>query len=311
MTEPGYSLLMYLFHVFHISFQGFLCIAYAFTIGTVSWFIKSHTPNFALCLGLYAVFPYCIDAVQLRNTIAFSICLIGIHYLIRERGRRKYWIFIFSVLMASTFHFSAILFLMLLVPYFLDGKECVFFTAVGMLILGGFTNKGILESIIGIFVGDEKAIQVIERIQNSGYTNRNIYIMLFVIVASAFIIFACLMIALENQKLEIRNGVNVEYEAGYNKVLSFFIKAIVVSLLMLPLVFWSLDIYRIQRYLLILGCVGMTIYDVIPSRVRFMQKKAYYVLLFLAALALFYLQIIKLNNCAGTFQSLLEYNRFL
>lgn len=89
LTEVGFTWIMILFHKLAFSFDLFLCVAYAFTIGTVAWFIRKYSPNYTLCFALYSVFPYCIDSVQLRNTIAFCIFLIGLNSLLKRRRNAK------------------------------------------------------------------------------------------------------------------------------------------------------------------------------------------------------------------------------
>lgn len=147
MTEAGFNLIMKLFHIMSADFQLFLCIAYAFVICTVCWFIKNNTSKSALVLAIYSIFSYCIDVVQLRNTISFCICLIGLNSLLKSVNKINKKTAIFycvCVILASFIHFSAILFIVVLLPYYFNIRKCIFITIVSSIIFAVFGNSYII-----------------------------------------------------------------------------------------------------------------------------------------------------------------------
>lgn len=311
MTETGFNLIIYLFHKMSFDFQGFLCVAYAFTIGTVGWFIKRHSSNCALCMALYSVFPFCIDAVQLRNTIAFCVCLIGMNYLMDSNNGskgRKTAVYVIAVIVASFIHFSSIAFLIVLIPYYFDIKKTCTITGIVTVILMLFGNTDLLSRIATIFVSTEKVDSVLGRILL--YDVHSIQAIQFAMLFTTIIIMLIFYITYRNNSLEIKYAASSIPGIHARKTMNFAVKTQIVSLVVLPIVYFILDVYRVHRYILILGYIGISLYGVINSRKRFVNQKAYNIFLVLSAWLIFYLQIYRLNNFESTFMALFTNNKF-
>lgn len=312
MTEAGFNLVMYLFHTLSFDFQGFLCVAYAFTIGTVGWFIKKHTSNCALCIALYSIFPFCIDAVQLRNTIAFCVCLIGMNCLMDFNNKskvRKVAAYIVAVILASFIHFSSIVFLIILIPYYFEVKKTCTVTGIVTIILVLFGNTGLLSRIATIFVSTDKVDSALERILQ--YDVYSIQAMQLAMLFMTIIILLIFYITYKNNRVEIKYAANSLLGIKARETMNFAVKTQIVSLAVLPIVYFILDIYRIHRYILILGYVGVSLYGITNSRKYLVNQKAYNIFLILAAWVIFYLQIYKLNNFESTFMALFTNNKLL
>lgn len=311
MTETGFNLIMYLFHKMSFDFQGFLCVSYAFTIGTVGWFIKKYSPNCALCMALYSIFPFCIDAVQLRNTIAFCVCLIGMNYLMNYNDRskgRKTVVYIIAVIVASFIHFSSIAFLIILISYYFDVMKTCVITGIATIFLMFFGNADLLNKIATLFVSTEKVDSVLGRIMR--YDVHNIHAIQFAMLVTTIIIFPIFYITYRNNKLEIKYGSSSRFAIHTRETMNFSVKTQIVSLVILPIVYFALDVYRVHRYILILGYIGISLYGVTNSRHRFVNQKAYNMFLVLSAWVIFYLQIYRLNNFESTFLALFTNNKF-
>ncbi len=111
--EPGYVLYMCLFKILGISFWPYFIITKAIIFLVCVHFIKKYSGDkFYLCYT-YFVFSFGIFFFvdnPMRNLIAATIMLFAIEKLISK----NYWQYIFIVIIASLFHVSAIL--MLIIP---------------------------------------------------------------------------------------------------------------------------------------------------------------------------------------------------
>lgn len=129
--EKGYLLFVWIFsHIFPEGQFVFIISALIFTVSVCRFiYINSEDPELSfvmfICLGLYSFM------VQgLRQAIAMCICLFAIEFC----KKRKFIPFILLVLLASTFHTSAIVFF---VVYFIYGFTMNVRTAVAALGISG------------------------------------------------------------------------------------------------------------------------------------------------------------------------------
>lgn len=130
--EPGYTLLETVGNNMGIPFNVFrgIIIACAFSL-IVGTLIRIRT-NISLVLSLYAICPYTLDVIQIRNFMALSLVTCAIFCLQDSsiKGKIKY---IAIILLAATFHIIALVYLCLL------------------LLGGDFVNKFRRQIIITIF----------------------------------------------------------------------------------------------------------------------------------------------------------------
>lgn len=110
-SEPGYLFITNIFSTLGVSFNSFLLIVYAFFI--VSLLILTHKLhcNFAFLFFFFDLFYFFFSLEVLRSFIAFSFLLIGIFFLLKNQK----CLYAISVLVATSIHFSMIVFMVLLV----------------------------------------------------------------------------------------------------------------------------------------------------------------------------------------------------
>lgn len=113
--ETGYLLFVWVFsHVFPYGQFVFVLSAILFAIAVCRFiYLNSEDPELSfvmyICLGLYTFM------VQgLRQSMAMSMCLLALEFC----KKRKFWPFVLLILLAATFHTSAIIFA---VVYFIYG----------------------------------------------------------------------------------------------------------------------------------------------------------------------------------------------
>lgn len=312
ITEVGFNALMKICNVIGLDFQTFLCISYAFILGTIGWFIVKFFNNCAFALGLYSIFPYCIDMVQLRNSLAFALCLIGINQLIQSvESKNTKHVVLFTVLIAcaSSFHFSTILFLILLVPYYCGAKKNFVITAVLFCILEVVISTDFVARFASIFMYADRVNMILARIQK--YDVHNIHTIQLAMILST-IITGCLLWATKyNLVLENRNGSDPTRSEKNIRVIDYIIALQVVAIVIIPMIPFALDIYRIHRYILLIGILFVSLYGDVYSHVRLVNIHLFRLVAFVSIWLVFFLQIYCLNNFESTYLALFTNNAFL
>ena len=306
-TEVGFNFLMFVFNKIGLTFDQFLMIAYAFIFGIYGWFIKKNTDRLAFVAGMYLIFSFCIDTVQLRNSIGFAITLIGVNELYKDKMDKKSYIrFVAFVLLGSLFHFSNIFFLILLLGTRYNIKKNAIITAVSSVILLLLSKSNLVVNIGYSFVGS-RINEILGRVNE--YTNHQINSMLLCMIISLLLIILCLYLAYRNtkiaKKMNIDDGVRkftfIEKTINYQTLLF-------ITIFMIPII---PDVYRIQRYGLLLGYLGCSDYKVIGCKKKLFDSRLYYLFFVIVVLLLFYLQIYKLGNIESTFEALMNNNKFI
>lgn len=109
--EKGFILLCKFIQIFSSSPQSLLIVTSIFVNFSVYKFIKKYSKNILFSCLLYLTLNYYFTFICLmRQALAISIVLYGFDYLIN----RKYFKYLIFVLLASQFHMSALIFLILI-----------------------------------------------------------------------------------------------------------------------------------------------------------------------------------------------------
>lgn len=132
--------------------------------------IKLHV-NENIVLSMYAVYPFAMDAIQLRNLLATSIFVYAYHFLINDTKRGKY-IYAFLVIISATIHSLFPIFLLLLLinhkfPNSARNKLisiAVIFSILSVCLLKLFPN---FVAIFGNYLFSTKADKINYYVQNN------------------------------------------------------------------------------------------------------------------------------------------------
>lgn len=121
---PGYAVLVSLLNQIGFGYIGFKVLVgtfYLLAIG-VGAFRCSRRPG--LIVALAGIFPFCMDAVQLRYTLAFAIVLVGFFVLYSSRGNRRGRIaYVVACFFGGAFHVGVLPFLFLLIPCYFQYRQ--------------------------------------------------------------------------------------------------------------------------------------------------------------------------------------------
>lgn len=143
--EYGYQCLVWLISRFtmdsRIMFGTVFLLGQFFIWRTVKYFqINS---NFVI--GLYFIYPFFLDVVNIRNYLAMTIIIYSFRYLVEKKKLK----FIFWVILASSIHLTAWLYLPFLIidKIKIGRKEMVYFTGVCMTAAFFIRFLGVFSSI--------------------------------------------------------------------------------------------------------------------------------------------------------------------
>lgn len=142
--NPGFHFVNAIFRVLGIQTQSFLMIYALFTVCIYMWFVRKYSDN--LWLSMFFFFTmgcYTFTMAAIKQTVAVAFCLLATDYAIRK----KWIVFVALVLLASTFHPYALMYLM--VPFLMFRP----WTVNTYLMLGVFAVVGVgLQSLMGTIV---------------------------------------------------------------------------------------------------------------------------------------------------------------
>lgn len=140
-SSPGFQLVNTILKHLHFSSQSYLMFYSIVTNSIYLWFLRKHSTDFWLSIFLFwTMGVYTFTAAAMRQCIAIAIALIGIDRLIKDNKKS----FVFWVLLATTFHAYAFVFL---VAPFLNFKP--WSKKTGYLFIGAFFVGVFLESLLG------------------------------------------------------------------------------------------------------------------------------------------------------------------
>lgn len=151
--EYGYSLLQFLVSKVFGNFQYLLIIVAAFYIGVVSYHIYKYSENPLLSYLLFVVYGFYSFAMSAtRQTIAITLVMVAYEFI----KEKKLFKFLVVVLLASSFHITALIFL----PSYwfnkfnLNRKTILLFVLIGLIVIA---IKGELRMLINNFARIEYA----------------------------------------------------------------------------------------------------------------------------------------------------------
>lgn len=139
--EPVFFSLAYICGQMKFSYSLFFgLVATASIILTVKG-LRYFTNQRVLTYAIYIIYPFLYDVVQYRNTLAYAICIWGLHYIMYLKpGENKklfyqsVWKYVVCVLIAMGIHASAIVYMvLLLIPVVQSTKRTIFISLIAFV----------------------------------------------------------------------------------------------------------------------------------------------------------------------------------
>lgn len=280
--NPGYLFLEQLGNRLSINFYWFRFIFVSVPYFIVVKYIYKKSECPVIVLIAYSFFPFLLDCVQIRNFFAYGLIVYGLRYL-DDINRKNVIKYILIVALASLFHFTAFFYLLLIIVPFWEEKKIFkisMFSSVAFIIIiliatVMFKNVG---NIIYNITGRTVNLDISSVMIGLEWTIAGIMLDLFIFY---------------NREKIVNN--------------SNLVKVAYLSVLYLPLMFFTFDLYRLYRNLIIINYIVLFV----PTK-QFKVKYSTLVAIVYVAI-LFYIQLSPHNSIQfeSVTRTIIENNYFL
>ncbi len=253
----GYKAINYIGNLLNLSFDAFYVVVTIICTIVIFRAIRKMECNGYIISIVFLLYYILIAADLLKNFIAFSIFLTVFPYLLstKKKDRLKY---VIGVILASLFHISFLLFLVLLIKN-VDLSQLktsknwkrIAAVIVGIVVLIFITNgqkavSFVSNTLLSVFLRDEDTLN-----RYSVYTSRTTH--LSAIIPIFLFLLTLVGLTLWKNRTRTENGVLVSLK-NRAAVLNVFL----VSSVLLPLVFTSAEFFRIIRDITIVGILYLS-----------------------------------------------------
>lgn len=158
MSELGWQSLMAFFNMLGVDYQLYRCIIIAVELLLIHFAMHRLTGQPAFILAMYMVFPLCLDIVQMRFALAEAVAFFGMSLLFAKDTmgceiKHPKLLFILLILASSLFHFSTILYLfLLLVPKLraVASLLAVPLVSIALVLVAHWSGLASLASLVGL-----------------------------------------------------------------------------------------------------------------------------------------------------------------
>ncbi len=310
MTEIGYKTLMGFFAGRGVPFEVYKCIISFVELLLIGSSVWKLTKNKNLVLALYFLFPFCMDVVQMRNTMGLSIVIFVLRFLVDDNNlnrngvKRKVsndMLYLIGIIIASCFHFANIIYLILLLAKRMKLRTLVF-SLLGISMVGLVLINPVMLVSIGEKIGLGTKVKAI--LASTDLSNNALFHITLNRVVIYFIMF--LMTYYFIVKRSKRND-KLKGNGLITKDLA--LKVNIAILIIIPLMQYSVDFYRCQIGLSIFNYAFFSGY-ILPEKL-FKIKVSNVLLiswLYVGAIINLYLLVLGNNNIHTVFWPLFNNN---
>ncbi len=247
-TEYMFNLFMNICKQSHLSFEQFVYI-YSFIFLLILYIATyKFTKNYCVVIALYFIFFFCMDAVQLRFSMASAISIYAFTYIYKDNiKKRDYIIFSILIFLASGFHLSALFFyIFILLPKF-SIKKCIYFSVLCAIIGYMMVYTGIADEIVGAFLGGKMMV-----IRNDYGFYRQVYTAFRMIIAFLQYFFFYLLEKNHRKRTNSNSGMI----SNRRLLMDQGLKMNIIVLAAIGVLPFAVDWYRIQQPIIFLNyCV--------------------------------------------------------
>lgn len=152
-VEIGFEFVCRMGATLGLSYNGFLMIYSFIGLSLIASTARKYSTNHAIMFILYFIYPFLVDIVQIRNFMAMALVIFATRYLVTNENK-DYLKYIIFVLLASTFHYSALFYMLFLLVKIKSYKKLIYVT-LAMVIIGLFA-RSLFPSIVGRFLSMER-----------------------------------------------------------------------------------------------------------------------------------------------------------
>ena len=259
--EPLYVLIVYFFKNIGLNYNTYHALSSSIIIMFIGWATYKMAHNYNLVLCLFLVYPFALYVVQIRNCIAFSLCMIAFTFLMRNDDKiinkglidrkKNEILYVILILCASFIHSAYLFFLVFLIAKKIEMKKVIVFTAVALIVESIILNKTILLNIAGLF-NVRSRLEYYFYFQNlNGQSDISLRIII------TFIMYLCLFgYFILNKKHKNNTNEYIGLRVYNQNMLT--LKINIMCMLIIPIVPLIREIFRIQEALMLLNYITIT-----------------------------------------------------
>lgn len=241
-TEVGYQLIMRLFSEMGVPFLTYKKIIALVEMVLLYFTTKGIGKCQNVALALYMFFPFCMDVVQMRNTLGLFIALYGMQFFFKEEKKKSDKIikisnnvkYAFFIGIASLFHFLNLFYLVFLFGKRYKTKNILIVTSIICVFITNLISPRVLLSIGGK-VGLETKISWA---MMGNASNPGLYRLSVIRVIVYFLMFICIWM-LDKYGLKRKNA-----HSMIDNTLIMNCNILIMAII--PLMQYSADFYRCQ-----------------------------------------------------------------
>jgi len=229
--ESGFYLLCKIFRNLGFTYNMFLGVYSFVGLTLISKTIFKYSNNKSLVLGLYFIFPFVFDVIQIRNFMAFAIVIYSLKYLI-DKDNINIKRYILLILIASMFHSFALIALAFIFLNKFHSSKVKLAVFLSILFIVIILRNGLLVDLLSKIVNSEK---VAAYFVDSRYMPG--------LKTSLLSILICLLMYIISY---------LTYKKTKNDFSNITYQIFILVLVLIPLLFYNATIMRFPREMLLL-----------------------------------------------------------
>ncbi len=257
-TEVLYTLLVKISNNIGLDFRFFLILSSLIAITLIAKTAYDLAENYNLVLGLYIIFPFVMDVTAIRYFLASSVIIWGFHYLVNNKDEqiKNSFKWCICVIIASGIHIACIFFSILVLAKFMSTKKIISIVVISIIVMSIVLNSTVLFKLVSLFSADKAAIVFASQVNT---TRVRLNYLRVILILLEFIVANVLITKRQNQFLFIDNN-KLKLKYGNKDISSLLIKCNILSLLVLPLITYVVDFYRILLTVSFLNYIYFTLF---------------------------------------------------
>ena len=158
-TEFAFNKFMIFCVNFGFDFEHFLKIYILCFLLIIYFATYRFTENICAVIGFYYIFFFCMDAVQLRFSMASAVAVLAFTFIYAENiAKKDYIIFVLLIILSAGFHIAAAFFLLFFIIPKIDLKKCCYIAGIAALLCIVMVQTSMAERMIEIFLGHKIAV---------------------------------------------------------------------------------------------------------------------------------------------------------
>lgn len=277
-------------------FRGIYCFVCLILIGTT---INKYSNSKNISLVLYFLFPFILDAVQIRHFMAISIITYALP-LLNENSKKNYIKYIILNLIAVGFHYATLFyFIFIFIKKLSLKKVAVISIVLNILMIIFIKNDLIVKILLNILPENKVNIYFIsDKLKSSNLLLAQCFlIQIFIFV----VIYICYYIYIKNNNQNIENN-NIKNQINFFKNT---LKINMIISILNPAYYYNLDLIRIFRG------ISVPNYIVIGNTIDNKNSRGNLIPVLMGlfiSMLMFWFLIIKMNIYSKTGYMIFNYN---